>query len=69
MNNPIRDKVSPFIQDLENPEWQGGLMGAHWKEAAMFCIYGDPAFIPYPTTPGENSYRPWVNGPDDTGEP
>jgi hypothetical protein len=69
MNNPIRERVSPFIQDLENPDWQGGLMGAHWKETAMFCIYGDPAFIPYPSTPGENSYRPWVNGPEDTGEP
>jgi len=70
IHNPIRDKkVSPFLQDKDDPEWQGGLLGAHWKEVSMFCIYGDPAFAPYPTSPGQNSYRPWVNGPEDTGEP
>ncbi len=69
INNPIRDKpVSPFIQDLKDPEWQGGLLGAHWKEVSMFAIYGDPAFSPAANRPGENSYRPWTNGPDDTGE-
>lgn len=69
MNNPIHSKrVSPFIQDLDDPEWQGGLLGAHWKEVAMFNIYGDPAFTPSSTKPGANSYRPWVNGPNDTGE-
>ena len=70
IHNPIRDKkVSPFIQDLEDPDWQGGLLGAHWKEVAMFAIYGDPAFSPEPNAPGMNSYRPWTNGPEDTGEP
>ncbi|MGA1822641.1 MAG: C25 family cysteine peptidase, partial [Thermoplasmatota archaeon] len=70
ISNPIRsEKVSPFIQDLDNPDWQGGLLGAHWKEVAMFCIYGDPAFSPEPNNPGSNSYRPWMNGPEDTGEP
>ncbi len=69
IKNPIRDKeVSPFIQDLDDPDWQGGLLGAHWKEVAMFAIYGDPAFSPAENRPGQNSYRPWVNGPEDTGE-
>lgn len=69
IKNPIRDKeVSPFIQDIDDPEWQGGLLGAHWKEVAMFAIYGDPAFSPAENNPGSNSYRPWTNGPDDTGE-
>ncbi len=68
--NPIHDKkVSPFIQELDDPDWQGGLLGAHWKEVSMFTIYGDPAFSPSANKPGENSYRPWVNGPEDTGEP
>jgi len=70
IHNPIHDKkVSPFIQELDDPEWQGGLLGAHWKEVSMFALYGDPAFTPHPNDPGENSYRPWVNGPQDTGEP
>jgi hypothetical protein len=70
IHNPIRNiPVSPFIQDLDDPDWQGGLLGAHWKEVSMFAIYGDPAFSPHPNNPGENSYRPWVNGPDDTGSP
>lgn len=69
IQNPIRNReVSPFIQDLDDPDWQGGLLGAHWKEVSMFAIYGDPAFSPNPTSPGSNSYRPWVNGPEDTGE-
>lgn len=69
IKNPIRDKeVSPFVQELDDPDWQGGLLGAHWKEVAMFAIYGDPAFSPGATNPGSNSYRPWTNGPDDTGE-
>lgn len=69
IHNPIRSKpVSPFIQDLDDPDWQGGLLGAHWKEVAMFAIYGDPAFSPAENRPGENSYRPWTNGPEDTGE-
>ena len=70
ISNPNRDKkVSPFIQELDDPDWQGGLLGAHWKEVSMFAIYGDPAFSPAPNSPGENSYRPWTNGPEDTGEP
>ncbi|RLF66090.1 MAG: hypothetical protein DRN57_07795 [Thermoplasmata archaeon] len=69
IKNPIRDReVSPFVQDPEDPDWQGGLLGAHWKEVSMFAIYGDPAFSPAGNRPGENSYRPWVNGPEDTGE-
>jgi hypothetical protein len=69
IHNPIRNKpVSPFIQELDDPDWQGGLLGAHWKEVAMFAIYGDPAFSPAENRPGENSYRPWTNGPDDNGE-
>ncbi|MFO8051826.1 MAG: C25 family cysteine peptidase [Thermoplasmatota archaeon] len=70
IHNPIRNRpVSPFIQDLDDPDWQGGLLGAHWKEVSMFAIYGDPAFSPNSNNPGSGSYRPWVNGPDDTGEP
>ncbi|MFW3147354.1 MAG: C25 family cysteine peptidase [Thermoplasmatota archaeon] len=70
IHNPIRDKpLSPFIQDLDDPDWQGGLTGAHWKEVSMFVIYGDPAFSPYSSSPGQGSYRPWVNGPEDDGEP
>ncbi len=70
IHNPNRNKpVSPFIQELDDPDWQGGLLGAHWKEVSMFAIYGDPAFSPHPNNPGENSYRPWVNGPGDTGQP
>ena len=70
IHNPIRGRpVSPLIQDQDDPDWQGGLLGAHWKEVAMFVVYGDPAFSPAPNRPGENSYRPWTNGVDDTGEP
>ena len=42
-----------------------GNLGAHWKEVAQFVVYGDPAFMPYTTSPGANSYDPWHNGPDD----
>ncbi|MGA1820031.1 MAG: C25 family cysteine peptidase [Thermoplasmatota archaeon] len=70
IHNPIRDHpVSPFIQEHDDPDWAGGLLGAHWKEVSMFAIYGDPAFSPHPNNPGQGSYRPWTNGPDDTGEP
>ena len=34
----------------------------HWKEVAMFVIYGDPAFTPHSWKPGENDYNPWRNG-------
>ena len=34
----------------------------HWKQVAMFVIYGDPAFTPYSWKSGENSYNPWKNG-------
>ena len=37
----------------------------HWKEVAMFVIYGDPAFTPYSWKAGENSYNPWKNGVDE----
>ncbi len=70
IHNPIRgEPVSPLIQDPDDPDWQGGLLGAHWKEVTMFAVYGDPAFSPAPNKVGENSYRPWTNGVDDTGEP
>jgi hypothetical protein len=70
IHNPIRNHpVTPFIQEQDDPDWQGGLLGAHWKEVAMFAIYGDPAFSPQPNNPGENSYRPWTNGVEDDGQP
>ncbi len=70
IHNPIRGRpVSPLIQDHDDPDWQGGLLGAHWKEVSMFAVYGDPAFSPAPNKAGENSYRPWTNGAGDTGEP
>ncbi|MBN1390045.1 MAG: hypothetical protein JXA22_05325 [Candidatus Thermoplasmatota archaeon] len=70
IHNPNRGHpVSPLIQEQDDPDWSGGLLGAHWKEVSMFAMYGDPAFSPYPNNPGEGSYRPWTNGPDDTGEP
>ncbi len=34
----------------------------HWKEVAMFVIYGDPAFTPASYKPGSNNYNPWSNG-------
>jgi hypothetical protein len=53
------ETVSPFeCTDDSN-------LGGHWKEVAMFAIYGDPAFMPHTTSPGVNSYDPWHNGPDD----
>ena len=33
--------------------------GAHWKEVAMYALYGDPAFMYHVTSPGENDYMPW----------
>ncbi len=53
------NSVSPF--DCTD----NGDLGAHWKEVAMFCIYGDPAFQPYITSEGGNSFDPWHNGDDD----
>jgi hypothetical protein len=53
------ETVSPFdCTDDDN-------LGGHWKEVAMFCVYGDPAFMPYTTSPGANSYDPWHNGAED----
>ncbi len=60
MNNPNRDyQISPF----ESTEESG--RGGHWKETAMFAVYGDPAHRPAVTLPGENSYNPWKNGAED----
>ncbi|UCH89691.1 MAG: hypothetical protein JSV49_03315 [Thermoplasmata archaeon] len=51
--------VSPFDST------EDGDLGAHWKEVAMYAIYGDPAFQPHITSPGPNDYDPWHNGNDD----
>jgi hypothetical protein len=65
MNNPNHDfKVSPFEQTPEDPDWYSE-KAAHWKESAMFVIYGDPAFSPYQPARGANSYDPWHNGEND----
>ncbi|MCK5561868.1 MAG: hypothetical protein KAJ51_14810, partial [Thermoplasmata archaeon] len=42
-----------------------GNLGGHWKELAMFVVYGDPSFQPYMTSGGGNSVDPWHNGDDD----
>ena len=53
------NEISPFDQTTDSN------LGAHWKSVAMYALYGDPAFKPYVTSDGENSYDPWHNGPDD----
>lgn len=46
----------PGISPLIKPD---GDNGAHWKEAAMFCLLGDPAFTPYQNSPGPKDFDPW----------
>ncbi len=38
---------------------------AHWKETAMFVIYGDPAHMPHNYNMGPGSEDKWHNGKDD----
>ncbi|MGQ9582348.1 MAG: C25 family cysteine peptidase [Thermoplasmatota archaeon] len=39
--------------------------GADWKQVAMYCLYGDPAFGSFKTRPGANDKDEWHNGSDD----
>jgi hypothetical protein len=53
------NEISPFDSTTDSNN------GAHWKEVAMYAMYGDPSFQPHITKDGENNYDPWHNGPDD----
>ena len=65
MNNPNHAKqYSPFEGDPAN--FADDMDGAHWKEVAMFVVYGDPTFSPYIVNPGDGGYDPWHNGSGDT---
>ena len=46
----------PGISPLIKPD---GDNGAHWKEIAMFCLLGDPAFTPFQDSPGPKDFDPW----------
>lgn len=46
----------PGISPLIKPD---GDNGAHWKETAMFCLLGDPAFKFWQSSPGPNNFDPW----------
>jgi hypothetical protein len=60
INNPNHNfRVSP-LEKCSSSEH-----AVHWKEISEFVLYGDPAFRPYPTRPGANSYDPWHNGEED----
>ncbi|MEM2869263.1 MAG: C25 family cysteine peptidase [Thermoplasmata archaeon] len=52
------------LTPLKQQDATGG--GADWKQVAMYVLYGDPAFGPFPTKPGPNEKDEWHNGPNDT---